>query len=202
MQAKYWVRLAAAAAICSISAVADHGSNSNSKSGDDDSRNNSNSGFSSGVIGSTPGSNIGGVPSGGAPWAIREGKASVSRSGRIHVEVQGLLIAAGSGVPSNLVGTVGSVQMVAASLVCGGSGGTVVQSTTGVMLTAGGNAEIEANITLPSACAAPVVLVRNFNNAALPGAQLGSFIALSGLSSSSSSSSSQSSSSDDGPNHR
>jgi hypothetical protein len=75
--------------------------------------------------------------------------------------------------------------MVAASLVCGGTGGTVSASTTGFMLTAAGNAEIEANLTMPASCAAPVILIRNFNAAGAPGAQLGVFIALSGLSASS-----------------
>ena len=57
--------------------------------------------------------------------------------------------------------------MVAASLVCGGSGGTVAASTKAVPLSAAGNAEIEDTLTLPMSCMAPVVLVRAFS-AALP----------------------------------
>ena len=70
--------------------------------------------------------------SGGAPWTVSSGEASVSSSGSLKVEVQGLLLTPGA--PANLVGTVGPVQMVAASLVCGGSGGMVVDSTPGVPL--------------------------------------------------------------------
>ena len=72
--------------------------------------------------------------------------------------------------------------MVAASLICGGSGGTVVASTAPVFLSSGGNARIENTIFLPASCAAPAVALRIFNPAAAAGSQLGSFIAITGLS--------------------
>ena len=71
--------------------------------------------------------------------------------------------------------------MVAASLVCGGSGGAVAGSTDGVLLTPAGNAEIEGTVTVPATCMAPVILVRFFNSAGAPGSQLGPFIALTGF---------------------
>jgi hypothetical protein len=133
--------------------------------------------FESGIIGSTPGQTIAGVSSGGAPWTVRDGEASVGPSGRIEVEVKGLLLT--TGAPPALVGTTGPVANVAASLVCGGSGGTVVASTGGVPLSAAGNAEIEQAIPVPASCIAPVILIRIFN--ATAASPLGAFIAASGF---------------------
>src|SRR6185437_11803519 len=105
--------------------------------------------FHSSIIGSNPNSSIGGVVSGGAPWVVREGSASIG-GGRLEVEVSGLLLAPGA--PANLVGTVGPVQMVAASIVCGGSGGTVAATTNAAPLSSIGDAHIETSVTLPSPC--------------------------------------------------
>jgi hypothetical protein len=107
----------------------------------------------------------------------------VSSSGRVHVEVKGLVI--GLGGPANLVGTTAGIQMVAASLVCGGSGGTVVAvpdlSITPAPLSMAGNAEIDQQVTLPASCIAPVVLVRIFTASAPLGSQLGPYIAINGI---------------------
>lgn len=112
--------------------------------------------FSSGVIGSTPGLTIGGIMSGGAPWVVKSAKASLSPSGNLQVEVEGLLI--GPGVTG--AGTTGPVTQIAASLVCGGSGGMVVATTAAVNLSAEGDAEIEATITPPATCFGTIILVR------------------------------------------
>jgi hypothetical protein len=137
--------------------------------------------FASSVVGSTPGVTVAGVAAGGDPWTVKAAVANVAPNGQIVVKLVGLLIAAAPSVPANLVGTVGPVEEVAASLVCGGSGGTVEASTGGFPLAADGNAIIAANITLPAECQAPVVLVRIFNPAAAANAQLGAFIALTGF---------------------
>ena len=158
------VQAALIAAVLTSVAVAEDGNGN---------RNNNNA-FHSSIIGSTPNSSIGGVASGGAPWVVREGSASIG-GGTLEVEVSGLLLAPGA--PANLVGTVGPVQMVAASVVCGGSGGTVAATTDAVSLSSLGDAHIESGITLPSSCLAPVVLIRIAN----PGTQPGAFIAASGV---------------------
>ena len=166
---------------CSFTALADDGHGNNGNKGNNG--NNDNGSFESSVIGSAPGSSVGGVGSGGAPWVVKSGEASISSSGRVRVEVQGLVIATGG--PANLVGTTGPVTMVGASLICGGSGGTAVPETGGVVspspLSAAGNAEIEQAVNLPANCFAPVVLVRIFTSAAPVGSQLGAFIAATGL---------------------
>jgi hypothetical protein len=137
--------------------------------------------FASSVVGSTPGATVGDVAAAGDPWTVNAAVANVAPNGQIFVKVLGLLIAAAPTIPANVAGTVGTVQEVAASLVCGGSGGTVAASTGGFPLAANGNATIFAKVTLPAECQAPVVLVRIFDPAAAANAQLGAFIALTGF---------------------
>ena len=109
--------------------------------------------FRSTIIGSNPNTVIGGIKSGGAPWTVRSGSATLDGDGRLRVEVRGLILPG--------LGNPGPVTSVSASLVCGGSGGTVVATTDPpVALSADGNAEIESRINIPSSCFGPVVLVR------------------------------------------
>ena len=89
---------------CSFTALAEDGHGNNGNKGNNG--NNDNGSFESGVIGSATGASVGGVGSGGAPWVVKSGEASISSSGQIRVEVQGLLIATGG--PANLVGIDGS----------------------------------------------------------------------------------------------
>jgi len=48
------------------------------------------------------------------------------------------------------------VTSVSASLVCGGSGGTVVATTDPVPLSEMGDAEITQNLAMPSVCVGPI----------------------------------------------
>ncbi len=127
--------------------------------------------FRSTIIGSNPNTVIGGVPSGGAPWTVQRGSASLNDDGRLRVRD---LILPNLGNP-------GPVTNISASLVCGGSGGTVVATTDPVPLSGDGNAEIEAGIQLPNTCFGPIVLVRaaGFNGNVLP--QAGPWIAATGF---------------------
>ena len=132
--------------------------------------------FSSTIIGSNPKTVIAGVPSGGAPWTVQSGSAVLS-DGLLSVQVQGLIL-------PNL-GNPGPVTSVSASLVCGGSGGTVVATTDPVPLFPNGDAKIQAEIKLTDPCFGPIVLVRAaaFNGNPLP--QAGPWIAATGFTSSS-----------------
>lgn len=137
---------------------------------------NNDGGVLSTLIGSSPGQSVGGVPSGGAPWAVSKAHVTLNGGGHFQLAVHGLIL------PS--LGNAGPVSEVSASLVCGGSGGTVVATTGAVALTMSGDAHIHEKITLPASCIAPVVLVRaavvNGTTPAVP-----PFIAVSGFSSSS-----------------
>ena len=107
--------------------------------------------FRSTMIGSNPGQIIGGVLSGGAAWQVAKGRTSLSEDGNLRVVVRGLV----------LVSTgVSPVSQIAASLVCGGSGGAVAATTDAFALSTDGNAETAQKITLPNSCLAPVVIVR------------------------------------------
>lgn len=129
--------------------------------------------FRSGIAGSNPNTPIAGVPSGGAPWTVQRGLAVLNDNGQLRVEVRDLILL-------NL-GNPGRVTNVSASLVCGGTGGTVVATTGPVVLSSDGNAEIEAKISIPSPCFAPVVLIRaaGFGGTLLP--QPGPWIAATGI---------------------
>src|SRR5260370_11575603 len=77
--------------------------------------------FRSTIIGSNPNTVIGGVPSGGAPWTVQRGSASLNDDGRLRVEVRDLILPN----PRNP----GPVTTISASLVCGGPGAAVVGTT-------------------------------------------------------------------------
>ena len=124
------------------------------------------------LIGSNPSQTIGGVASGGAAWVVSKGHTTLNGDGNLNLRVEGLLL--------HSTGTTGPVTEVSASLVCGGSGGTVVATTAAVTLTPAGNAHIHEKITLPASCIGPVILVRVAAANGTPVAQ-GPFIAATGF---------------------
>ena len=120
------------------------------------------------VFGSTPNVTIRGVAAGAAPWVVKNGKAQLSPDGRLRVRVKGLVIgegalANGNPVPPNLIGTVATVTMVHAALTCGGPGGGTpftITSTDAVPISANGDFEIDEEVSIPSVCAQPIILIR------------------------------------------
>jgi hypothetical protein len=129
--------------------------------------------FESPIVGSSPNSPIAGVKSGGAPWVVSRGQASLDSDGRLKIEVRGLLL--GPAV-ATVGGTTGGIPAVAASLVCGA---TVQDTTDAVPFPATGSFEIRAMVTLPQpACQGAVVLIRIVNPATAPA---GAYIAVSGV---------------------
>src|SRR5207302_5695819 len=78
------------------------------------------------LAGNNPKIVIGGVESAGSPWTVKNGLASLDATGKLHVRVRDLIL------PST--GDAGPVTAVSASLVCGGSGGTVQSETAPVPL--------------------------------------------------------------------
>ena len=124
------------------------------------------------LIGSNPLQSIGGVPSGGAAWVVSKGHTTLNGDGSLNLRVEGLLLQS--------TGTTGPVTEVSASLVCGGSGGTVVATTAAVALTPAGNAHIHDKVTLPASCIGPSILVRVAAANGTPVAQ-GPFIAATGF---------------------
>ena len=105
---------------------------------------------------------VAGVKPGTFPWVLDHGTARVDAAGHLKVEVEGLIIPAMGKNP---------VPRISASLVCNGT--MVTAPTASVPFSPAGDAEIEAKITVPARCTAPVVLLN-------PNGDKGFFIAISG----------------------
>jgi hypothetical protein len=97
---------------------------------------------------------IRGVPGGGVPWVIDSAHGQLRANGRLHVEVEGLVLAS---TGANPVGTFKAIVSCLSS--SAGAPTTVNVATTPVPATTAGNAEIDATISLPSPCFAPIVFV-------------------------------------------
>ena len=102
------------------------------------------------------------VPGGGFPWVISEGRAKVTSGGFLQVEVDGLVIdpnnatAQAKGIAGN-----NPIRHFFATLSCLDASGAVVNiNSKAVPATTTGNASIEQYIPLPTACFAPILLVR------------------------------------------
>ncbi len=101
-----------------------------------------------GIPASLAGQSFMGVQGGGLPWSIERGDARLSRNGRLHVEVEGLVLAAGPAAGTN------PIRTGVAIVTCGGA---PVATTAAVPYSAAGDAEVEAIVTLPEPCLAPAV---------------------------------------------
>lgn len=103
---------------------------------------------------------IRGVNGGGLPWMIGSGSGELSASGHLEIKVQGLVFAAGPNTGSN---TVASFRGLVSCLKSDGSVQNVTTdpfpATLGPASAGGGNAKIEANLSLPQPCIAPIIFV-------------------------------------------
>lgn len=107
-----------------------------------------------------------GIKPGGVPWVLRRGDVRLNVDGEIRVKVRGLIIPA--------LGTADGVTSISASLLCGADAQAGPTATTPTEpLSAAGNGEIEATLTLPATCLAPIVVVH-------PGANTTRWIAVTG----------------------
>ena len=105
---------------------------------------------------------IRGVPGGGLPWEIDSGSADLRASGRLHVEVEGLVLARRDPVPANLQGTnpIPNFKAIVSCLSITAATATTTNVETPLApASAAGDAEINATVALPSPCFAPIVFV-------------------------------------------
>lgn len=86
-----------------------------------------------------------GVLGGGVAWVLDEGSATLTADGRLHVEVQGLVLASSHTNP---------IHTGRAIVACAGA---VAASTDAVPFSTTGDAEVDATVSLPSPCFAPAV---------------------------------------------
>jgi hypothetical protein len=105
---------------------------------------------------------IRGVAGGGLPWEIGHASASLRADGRLHVEVEGLVLARRAPVPANLQGTNPVAQfgaIVSCLTTANGAATTANVSTTLVAADHTGAAELNTAVHLPSPCFAPIVFM-------------------------------------------
>jgi hypothetical protein len=101
-----------------------------------------------------------GVNAGGLPWTVGSAYGELKASGKLEIDVQGLVFSAGPNTGAN------TVTSFRALVSCVKNDGTVQNvstgnfpATTGPASSGGGNAHIEAKLSLPQPCFAPIVFV-------------------------------------------
>ena len=101
---------------------------------------------------------IRGVPGGGLPWAIGSASGELKASGKLEITVRGLVLAAGANTGKN---PVPNFRAIVSCLSKDANGNpTTANVSTGLFpADLAGNAEIEATLSLPSPCIAPVIFV-------------------------------------------
>jgi hypothetical protein len=97
---------------------------------------------------------IRGVNGGGIPWDIAEGKAVLSADGHLEVKVEGLVLAT---TGTNPVTTFRG--LVSCQTIVDGAAAVVNVPTDAFRASPAGDSKIEAMVTLPSPCFAPIVFV-------------------------------------------
>ncbi len=105
---------------------------------------------------------IRGVNGAGLPWQIAQGEGELRTDGDLKVEVRGLVLLDGPPVPLALRGTNPSpfFRAIVSCLTITGSAPATANLTTGLFpATPTGDAEIEATVSVPSPCFAPIVFV-------------------------------------------
>jgi hypothetical protein len=95
---------------------------------------------------------LNGLTGGGAPWQIDNGRALLFADGRLHLEVEGLIIPALGRNP---------VSMGKAIVTCGEA---FAAESALVPFSEAGDATVDAVLDLPSPCQAPAVFFTNATN--------------------------------------
>ena len=101
-----------------------------------------------GIPTSMAGQTFMGAIGGGLPWRIDGGEAKLASDGRLTVEVEGLVLAAGTKQGTNPIPT--GRALVSCS-------GAVVAMSDSVPFSPTGDASVDAMVSLPASCLAPVI---------------------------------------------
>jgi hypothetical protein len=117
-------------------------------------------GVPQGLTGTASQTPLRGLSGGGIPWMLASGEGTLSATGKLHVEVEGLVLASGASAGTN------PIKMFRAVVSCVTSAGTFdniqtdqFPATTGPASAGGGDSTIDAVVTLPDPCIAPIVFV-------------------------------------------
>ena len=110
-----------------------------------------------------PANPVRGVAGGGLPWVLTSASGSLKRDGHLMVRVRGLVLARQAPVPANLQGTNPFPDfraLVSCQSIGAGNTATVVNVSTGdFKADTHGDSRIDARVTLPRPCIAPIVFV-------------------------------------------
>ena len=101
--------------------------------------------------------NIRGFNAGGAPWTVTNAKGELTTDGHLTIKVDGLVLAATGSNPS------ATFRAIVSCLDINGAAVNLTTdafpATTGLATAGGGDARIDATVTLPQPCIAPLVFV-------------------------------------------
>jgi hypothetical protein len=100
---------------------------------------------------------IRGVNGGGQPWKLAKAKGDLRADGRLKIDVEGLVLVSTGLNPSAAFRAIVSCLTTADGLTVTTTNVTTLQFPA----TPTGDSEIEAVVTLPSPCVAPIVFVTN-----------------------------------------
>jgi len=110
-----------------------------------------------------PANPIRGVAGGGLPWQLTSASGSLKADGHLLVQVRGLVLARQAPVPAALQGTnpfASFRALVSCQSIGAGNTAAVTNiSTDDFAADPAGNSKIDAMVTLPSPCVAPIVFV-------------------------------------------
>lgn len=103
---------------------------------------------------------IRGINGGGVAWELRSGRGWLTAGGSLKVEVEGLVLASTHSNPVAAFKAIVTCQTIVdgAAQVVNVATGTFT-ATMGLASAGGGNADIEAQVTLPQPCIAPIIFV-------------------------------------------
>jgi hypothetical protein len=101
---------------------------------------------------------IRGVPGGGLPWVISEGKGHLKKNGELKIKVRGLVIPSWDPPFTNPVPTFRAV-VSCQSIDANGNPSVVNVSTGDYPASSTGDSKIDATVVLPQPCIAPIIFV-------------------------------------------
>ena len=105
---------------------------------------------------------IRGINGGGLPWQIEKASGKLSSNGELEVTVEGLVLLDAAPVPAALQGTnpiPNFVAIVSCTTISGGAPATANVATAPFPATTTGDSKIEAQVSLPAPCIAPIIFV-------------------------------------------
>ncbi len=102
---------------------------------------------------------FGGVNGAGAPWTLTSAEGELSTTGHLEITVDGLVLATTLSNPSANFRAIVSCRNTVGAIVTTTTG--QFPATTGLASAGGGDSIIEADVSLPQPCFAPLVFVTN-----------------------------------------